>query len=266
MNLLRTIEYIKTKLTRRYVCNRIFSYRTDYFNCYWDDVIGLGYNCEVSARLQDVFGDKFSHYLFTWSYQYDRDLFLDALNELGDFSNDDYTVLPWGMIQNNKYLIGFHSRYTKNELINDDKSLTSLVPDAINELKSRVRHLAEKLENIFKQNKRVLFVIKLQYTDYNKDIEYIIKLNELIKKKFACANPIYLLLVVISRKNYPNYRRVLSVNLPDNVRIGTVHYFAPDSNTDNGGDIVGWKRLLKKYINCFIQRDLAADINPIKSR
>ena len=248
MNLfLRKFHRLKDKYTRRYVCNHIFPYKADYFNSYWDEIISLGYNCEVTARLEDVFGDKFSHFLFTWSYEYDRELFLKALEELGNFSNEDYTVLPWGMIQNNRYRIGFHSRYPKNELFNNDKSLTSAVPAAIEELKSRVKYLAEKLENIFRQNKKVLFVIKLQYTGWNKDIEYIIKLNELIKKKFSCSNPKYKLLVVISRKNYPKLD-LLYDKFPDNVDIGFVNAFAPDSDVLNGGDIIGWKRLLKKYI------------------
>lgn len=151
------------------------------------------------------------------------------------------------MIQNDKYLIGFHSRYAPNELLNNDKSLTLVVPEAIKELKSRVKYLAEKLENIFRQNKKVLFVIKLQYTGYTKDIEYIMKLNEVIKKKFSCSNPEYKLLVVISRKNYPKLD-LLYDKFPDNVDIGVVNAFAPDSDVLNGGDIIGWKRLLKKYI------------------
>ena len=248
MNLfLRKFLRLKDKYTRRYVCNLIFPYKADYFNSYWDEIISLGYNCEVNARLEDVFCNHYKHFLFTSSYEYNRELFLKALEELGNFSNDDYTVLPNGLIQNNRYRIGFHSRYPKNELFNNDKSLTSAVPAAIEELKSRVKYLAEKLENIFRQNKKVLFVIKLQYTDFNQDIEYIIKLNEVIKKKFSCSNPEYKLLVVISRKNYPNLDLLYNI-LPDNVDIGVVNAFAPDSNTASGGDIIGWKRLLKKYI------------------
>ncbi len=242
-------KLLKEKYTRRYIYNRIYPYNANYFDSYWDEIISLGFNCEVSARLVDIFGYNFNHFLFTWSYEYDRASFLNALNELGNFSNNDYSVLPWGMIQNNKYLIGFHSRYTKNELINDDKTLTPIVPLAIDELKSRVKHLAEKLECIFTNDKKVLFVIKLEYTNLNNDIDYISKLNELIKKKFTYKNPKYKLLVVISKNNYPN-PRLLSNNLPKNVEMGVVNYFAADSNTSDGGDIIGWKKLLKKHIKC----------------
>ena len=56
MNLfLRKFLRLKDKYTRRYVCNLIFPYKADYFNSYWDEIISLGYNCEVNARLEDAF-------------------------------------------------------------------------------------------------------------------------------------------------------------------------------------------------------------------
>ena len=250
MNLfLKIQEYLKTKQLKRHISNCVFPYHANYFNCYWDEIIGLGYNCEIGARLIDIFGDNFNHFLFTWSYECDRDLFLKALKELDNFLNEDYTVQPWGMIQNNHYLINFHSRYKKDELFNDDMSLSQIVSVAIEELKSRVNYLAKKLENVFKEKKKVLFIIKLKYTEHSKDIEYIKKLNTLLKKKFNCSNPKYRLLVVISKKNYPN-PELLFDNLPTNVFIGIVRSFAPDSNTPNGGDIIGWKKILKKHIEC----------------
>ena len=52
----------------------------DYYNCKFDEIVSLGTDCEISQRLTDIFiNGKFEHYLYTWSFEYDRSLFLESL-------------------------------------------------------------------------------------------------------------------------------------------------------------------------------------------
>ena len=93
----------------------------------------------------------------------DKDLFLESLNNLSNnFSESKYSVLPGGMIDHERYNIAFHSRFPSNELKNSDGLYAEKFQENLDELKSRINHLAQKTDKIFKTNRRVLFIIKLK--------------------------------------------------------------------------------------------------------
>lgn len=230
--------------------------KLDYYNCNYNDVISFGYNCEVSQRLCDIFKkNQFEHYLYTWSYENDRDLFIASLNNLTNFAQGNYSILAFkgtgggGSIIHETYKISFHSRYKYKDLFNDDNSPTENTTLAIDELKSRVNHLALKLEQVFHSEKKVLFIIKLKYKNINDDINFVHQLNETLKNKFTNPKAQYKLLVVLSKQDYPKKMiKQLIKQKNENVDFGIISSFSLDSYTDVGGDILGWYRLLKTRI------------------
>ncbi len=230
--------------------------KLDYYNCNYNDVISFGYNCEVSQRLSDIFKDnKFEHYLYTWSYENDRDLFLDSLNNLKNFAQGNYSVLAFkgtgggGAIAHEPYKISFHSRFKYKDLFNEDGTPTEKTVSAIDELKSRVDYLALKLEQIFHSDKSVLFIIKLKYKDINDDINFIKRLDKTLKNKFTNPKAKYKLLVMLSKKDYPKkFRKELVKQKTETVDFGIISSFSLDAYTDIGGDIFGWYRVLKSHI------------------
>ncbi len=223
--------------------------KVQYSNCKYNEIVSLGYNCEVSQRLQDIFNKKFEHYLFTWSYECDRELFLESLNNLNNFTESEYSILPNGMIKHERYNIRFHSRFSKDQLINNDGSFTNNVEPAINELKERLTYLSNKTENIFKTNKKILFIIKLKRTNIQDDFNYIEKLNKILSLKFTEKSPEYTLLVVIEKNNYSkNELKLINSKNNQYIKYEAISHFADDPYTDIHGDIFGWYRVIKKYL------------------
>lgn len=236
-------------LCRRKISFKDF-YRRLFLRPHFDAVLSLGYNCEVTQRISDVFGGVFEHYLYSWSYERNRNLFLDSLNNLKDFANSNYSILSSGMILHERYNIAFHSRYKKFELFNEDGTYTSNVTKAISELKSRLAHLSQKTEKLFQSNKKVLFIIKIKHTDFNSDKEYIVKLNNILRTKFNQRNN-YRLLVIISRAEFQDSTDEFCALGIKNVKISAIEFFAKDTETNVGGDIPGWQNAIKaNLIRC----------------
>lgn len=249
----KTIDLFRKNITLREYKRFLYSWsvfkKINYYQCNFSEIISFGYNCEVSQRLSDIFIDsKFEHFLFSWSYEYDRNLFIDALSNLDTFAHNQYSVLPWGMIKNEKYNIAFHSRFKKEELLKPDGSYTENVTPAIQELTDRLQYLAQKLKNVLEQKDNILFILKLDFKNFDEDITFINKINTLLTNYFQ--NRKWHLLIVTSKKNYPkNFRKQLLQKKWDNIKIGIVKSFAPDPMTDIGGDIRGWYKLLKSIIH-----------------
>ena len=241
----RIIELLKLKpqnaITLFYL---LYLNKYDYKKCNYDEILSLGYNCEISYRLLFFFSGYLNHFLFSWSNINSRNALILALQNLDNFSESEYTVLPWGMLKNEKYDINFHSRY-KNRLIDKNGDYTKNVPLAIKELKSRLKHLAEKTNNIIRSNKNILFIIKLEYTNFNEDINFIKELNTILNEMHKNNN--YKLLVVLSKNNYPKelIQKFIN-NCPENVSCETVSEFADIQKSKLSGDIYGWYKILKK--------------------
>lgn len=256
MNILQdTVDVLRKKITKekyyRKACRffAIGNKKYIYGEKGFDEIISLGYNCEISARLEDIFDYKFNHFLYSWSYENNRDLFLKSLQNLSDnFGESEYTILSWGMFTNKKYNIDFHSKYKKFEIINSDKTYTDKLPLAIEEVKKRTTYLANKLNKIFCENKNILFIIKLKYTNIDDDIKYILTLDKILKSKLKSGK--YTLLVVTSKENYPNkFYKILSTVENGTLNIRRVKSFAKDENALSTGDIYGWIKLITHYLN-----------------
>ena len=196
-------------------------------NPQYDEIISLGYNCEVSFRIKDILGKIFQHY-YSWIYIDNRNNFINSLNNTHNYLDDDFSYLPNGMYLGNKTKFAFHSSYKSEEhnIVKQD-------------LLSKLKHLALKTETLLTSNKRILFIIKVQSTDnMNNDLEYITNIRNILKQK--CLNKTFTLLCVFEKVslNY-SYQKLLEFRA-SNVVVVVVEKFANIAHTDYDGDILGW--------------------------
>lgn len=249
-----TLDLFRKKISLkqyiRCISRFFFGKKLDYYGCKYDEIISLGYNCEISQRFSDVFcNSKFEHYLYTWSYEYDREGFLSSLKNLDNFVETTYSVLPNGMIKHEKYNIAFHAKYPKEELISEYNLTTKIIPEAIEELKDRLNYLSKKTERIFHSDRKCLFVLKLKRTQVEQDINFVTELNNILKNKFDNPKAEYTLLVVIEKADYSKDELRYIYNQSNlNVKYSAINCFANDADTGTDGDILGWNRILKEFL------------------
>ena len=95
----------------------------------FENIVSLGYNCEVSFRIEDFTGEGIDSYPFSWAYVNDSEHFITCLWELDGLLSGKIEVLPWGMFLDKKYQIAFHGKGDAKELFNVDGSLNTLIAE-----------------------------------------------------------------------------------------------------------------------------------------
>ncbi len=220
----------------------------------YDEICSLGYNCEVSMRINNLLCRECNHYIFTYSYEHDRRLFLKAINNLTDIYNSNFSLKGY-MLLSDEYQIAFHPRNEK-ALINSDGSINNdLLQKAVEELKSRVKYLGEKTSNLLTGGKRTLFVVKIKNTTVEEDKKYIENLFNVLKQNYKSNK--FTLLCVLEQEYYQEFpTKALIVGesgvLCPRLVCEKVKYFAEDIDTIKGGDINGWVHILgQEYYKFF---------------
>jgi hypothetical protein len=213
----------------------------------YDAICSLGYNCEISFRLEDLCVWGIDSYLFSWANIKDNNKFLLAIDNLEDLYSEEYGLQPNGMALSPKYSIAFHLRRNKYKFLNSDKTINNGELNlALKELQSRLKYLGKKTEKIFSK-KSCAFVIKLKSGQ-----EHYVFLKELYnfisykmkKKKFK--------LICVFEAGYKKeeLERIKALE-NDNFVIEIVNEFAADFDTKNTGDIIGWHKILKRHLFSF---------------
>ncbi len=68
---------------------------------FFDNIISLGYNCEVSYRINDFAHKPIDAYPFSWAYTLDPSLFAKCLWHLDDLLKGDIEILSWKRLMDN---------------------------------------------------------------------------------------------------------------------------------------------------------------------
>ena len=211
----------------------------------YDHIISLGYNCEVSFRIKDFFG-KLESYPFTWVYINNQiPQFVDVLKNFDKLllKKNNLSVVPWGMILDNKYNVLFHTKGDIREMFDQNHTPIKKILDLkISELKSRYKHLCFKFNDLLFSDDRTLFVIKIDCQN-GYDVKDIIKFVKKINLFFKCnyKSKKYLLLVVVENKFYNKIKKMNSKYIV----VKYVKKFASDAYTDIDGDWEGWNDIFK---------------------
>ena len=202
------IRLIKNKLARR---KRVEE------NCY-DNIISLGYNCEVTFRFLKYFGFEISN-LFNWTYSYSINDMTNALNNFesicsGEMQNPNPL---WECVNTH---IRFHGKADSRIFIKGRETEDILKADK-EDLLGRVAHLKEKFLNILRDDTKKLYIYKIKKEDIDENVNDKI-LNLLDALKNLGGNN-FKLLIVAEKEN----EKCFSEN--ENYMVRFVKYFAPDN-------------------------------------
>ncbi len=216
----------------------------------YDEICSLGYNCEVSMRINNLLLKECNHYIFTYSYEHNRELFLNALDNLTQIYKSPFS-LSGKMLLAEKYQISFHPR-KESKLINTNGSINQqILNECKEELKSRIKYLGEKTVKLLNSDKNILLVLKIKPTDYTHDKKFITDIYNTLIHQFPSGK--FTLLCVLARNTYSPtdinkfYELEQQFNKKNSsLKFGIIKYFADDLNTIKGGDISGWLNILGK--------------------
>ena len=211
----------------------------------FDHYISLGYNCEVSYRIEDYLKKPIDSYPFTWAYVHDLERFSQVLAHPED-------VLVHGtvaegvsdMFRDIKYALSFHVRAKKEEMFRNDGSMREeIAGPALEELNSVYAQLCFKWKELCNSDDRTLFVIKARGTDWYSDaMKEVIRI---LSKSYYCEEGGFRLLIVCEQAYFDAEKAKTFQNGDDRILITSVEKFAADPETNTGGDIEGWMHALE---------------------
>lgn len=204
----------------------------------YDVVASLGYNCEISFRLENFF-EHINAMPFSWSYVLERDSFPAVLENIDPLFAGEVRLLEDHMILCENTNIKFHPRY---EILLKNGSVTEeSLAEATEELKSRVAHLKNKYKELLTGNKNTLFLLKVENKGEESNVNYIRAVTEALRKTY-CAGT-FTLAVLIEKEAFTPAIQQLE---EEQIRIRVLKGFAPRKHTDIAGDVKGWYRILKE--------------------
>ena len=208
----------------------------------YDVITSLGYNCEVSFRLENYF-EKINAMPFSWSFELDRDLFLEVLDNIDDLFSGEVKLWEDQMICDLKYQIKFHPRYDILRKYGEPTEET--YAECVAELKARVEHLKEKYKKLLVSGQSTLFIMKVEDKGEEDNIAYVKKVMDVLQRNYISGR--YTLAAVFEEWAATGAVKALENDYADNcLRICTLKKFAPKKHTDTMGDTAGWKRILRE--------------------
>lgn len=204
----------------------------------FDVVTSLGYNCEISFRLENYFG-SINAMPFSWSFILEREKFPQALDNIDKLFADEVELLEDNMILCKNYNIKFHPRY--DILLKDGAPTEESTRMAVEELQQRVSHLKEKWKELVKSQKETIFLMKVENMGEAANLKYIQEVYQVLQKKYISKK--FVLVVLMERGTDTEKIRGLET---EKLKIRTLKRFAPKKHTDTMGDVWGWWRILNE--------------------
>ncbi len=207
----------------------------------YDNIIPLGYNCEIAYRFYKHF--KFiDSSLFAWVYISSFEMLMNALNNLDKLAQGElvYENTMFKCLNSGIY---FHGRTSASEFNGEKEHDTSIIKSDIQELRPRIKYLSEKFLKLLNNGKNTLFIKKISSKEAsNPNIrKQIINLYDRLKT--LSSNNFDLLLVT---------EQVFFENLifkEKNIHTRFVKKYSPDETvTDKkAGDKFGWDVIFMEF-------------------
>lgn len=204
----------------------------------FDVITSLGYNCEISFRLENYFG-SINAMPFSWSFVLDREKFPQALDNINRLFADEVELLEDNMILCKNYNIKFHPRY--DILLKEGAPTEESIQMAVEELQQRVSHLKEKWKELFESQKETVFLMKVENMGEAANLKYIQEVYQVLQKKYISNK--FTLVVLMEREAATRQIKDLE---RENLKIRILKSFAPKKHTDTMGDIWGWWHVLNE--------------------
>lgn len=204
----------------------------------FDVIVSLGYNCEVSFRLENYFG-SINAMPFSWSFVLEREKFPQTMDDIDRLFEDEVELLEDNMILCKNCNIKFHPRY--DILLKDGCPTGESTRMAVEELQQRVSHLKAKWKELLVSQKKTVFLIKVQNKGEEDNLKYIQEVYQVLQKKYLSGK--FILVVLMEQKAVTERIRNLQ---SEKLKVRTLKRFAPKKHTDTMGDVWGWWRILNE--------------------
>ncbi len=228
------------------ILSKILSYK-------YNEIVSLGYNYETQFRIDDLKAAlhlKNNNYLFSWVYVNDRSIMLSLLSDLDIVRTPDFTVLRFGMYKDKNTQLAFHPRFENEQFDENGNVKEDIFKECSQELISRINHLADKTEELFKSDNKTMFVIKVKKTNTEYDKNYIENIYKILSAKYVTQK--FKLLAFIQNCDFNAQEQKFLRELENSkLKIINIKSFAHDASTDTDGDTYGWLTNLYKELVCY---------------
>lgn len=204
----------------------------------FDVIMSLGYNCEISFRLENYFG-SINAMPFSWSFVLEREKFSQTLADIDKLLAGEVELLDDNMILCKNYNIKFHPRY--DVLLRDGSPTEESTREAVAELKQRVSHLKDKWKKLISSDKESVFLMKVENKGEETDLKYIQEVYQVLQEKYLSGK--FTLVVLVEKKAATEKIRALE---SEKLKVRTLKCFAPKKHTDTMGDVWGWWHILNE--------------------
>lgn len=204
----------------------------------FDVITSLGYNCEISFRLENYFG-SINAMPFSWSFILEREKFPQTLADIDQLFADEVELLEDNMILCKNCGIKFHPRY--DLLLKDGVPTKESTQKAVEELQQRVSHLKDKWKQLFNSPRETVFLMKVENRGEESNQKYIQQVYQVLQEKYTSGK---FTLVVLMEKGAVT-ENILQLD-SENLKVRTLRCFAPKKHTDTMGDVWGWWHILNE--------------------
>lgn len=210
---------------------------------HFDTIVSLGFNCEVSFRIQDHLNGHLDSYPFSWCYVYGTANLPWCMEHMEEMLSGEIQPLSNGMLLCKRCNLAFHVKKAVQYLPDGTVDPVTL-ETAVTELKSRLKHMQEKLCRLLQGERTTLFVVKNAKLaiDWDSAIEEISELALWLEQHYKGGR--YLLVVVVERQCYSNRLRRLE---NDHLTFRAVTEFAKEGKAQSGGDHAGWQAIFDEF-------------------
>lgn len=205
----------------------------------FDVVTSLGYNCEISFRLENYFG-SINAMPFSWSFVLEREKFPETLADIDRLFTGEVERLEDNMILCKNCNIKFHPRY--DVLLKDGIPTEESTKEAVEELRNRVAHLRDKWKALLCSEKESLFFMKVENKGESSNITYIQEVYRALEENYRCGK--FTLVVLMEKDAVTEHIKALE---SEKLKVRTLKCFAPKKHTDTMGDVRGWWRILNEF-------------------
>lgn len=204
----------------------------------FDVITSLGYNCEISFRLENYFG-SINAMPFSWSFVLEREKFPQTLNDIDRLFANEVELLEDNMICCKNCNIKFHPRY--DVLLKEGSPTKESIQMAEEELRQRVSHLKNKWKELFSSQKTTVFLMKVENKGENANLKYIQDMYQVLQEKYLSGK--FTLVVLLEREAATEKIKALE---SERLKVRTLKRFAPKKHTDTMGDVWGWWKVLNE--------------------
>ncbi len=213
----------------------------------FDNMVSLGYNCEVSFRIQDYLKKPINSFPLSWAYiknQPNMYFILSNLDYLTDAESFEWNNNS--KMYYNRYLdISVHSKIDSTCIdFSDEVQVQDFLAKSQVEVVQRFTHLCEKWHQLMSEDSSTLFLFKLQsWLTEDQCVEAVVNTYLYLKENYTSKR--YLLACIVDTDDRFN---ILASNprlRNQSILMLKVARFADDSDTQNGGDIESWMNAIE---------------------